>query len=202
MNMIIYRRFVKYLTSLRSHWDAHRNLHHWGCSESWQKPLKSWATSGLPSAGPRWHRTEERWTELSSCSASAWNEVWRTWSLRGTTSAAGSASKTKDLSKFKLCTPLVFPYHHQTQSDQSQAEPGRSYDERTSCCSGCSRGCYCHLHSIKDRWKHTSALISLRLCVKQTDGCLVTKPAFAWWKSQHSTHYVENALMWERETCF
>lgn len=55
-----------------------------------------------------------RWTELSFYSASAWNVAWRILS------------------------------HHLSQSDQNQAEPGRSCDERTSCCSGYSRGCCCH----------------------------------------------------------
>lgn len=40
---------------------------------------------------------------------------------------------------------VMSTYHHLSQSDQSWAESGRSCDARTSCCSGYSRGCCCHL---------------------------------------------------------
>lgn len=76
-------RIEKCLTSWRSQRDGRRSWLRWGCSERWQRPLRSWATCESPSAGRHWHQTEERWTELSSCSASGWIAVWRTLSLRG-----------------------------------------------------------------------------------------------------------------------
>lgn len=62
----------------------HKNWHHWDCSESWQRPRESWGMYGSQSVGQRWHQTVERWTGLSSCSASAWSEVWKTSSLGNT----------------------------------------------------------------------------------------------------------------------
>lgn len=43
-------------------------------------------------------------------------------------------------------------YHRLSRSGQSWAESGKSCDERTSCCSGCSRGCCCHLLDIHNAY--------------------------------------------------
>lgn len=85
----------------------------------------------------------------------------------------------------------VFSYHQLSPSDLSQ--DGRSCDERTSCCSGYSRGCCCHLLDIKDRLKHLNILL-LRctstdlVLVRYTNGSRVSSylscSTFACLKSQ------------------
>lgn len=104
--------------------------------------------SGSPSEGLHWHQTEERLTELSFYSASAWSVAWRIWSLRG----GGAENSRFD---YAPCHRDIYiflkeqqGYHRLSRSGQSWAESGKSCDERTSCCSGCSRGCYFHLLDI------------------------------------------------------
>lgn len=58
--------------------------------------------SGLLSAGPHWHQTEERWTELSFYSASAWNEVWRTLSLERADDDMSGRVRFDDVVEFKF----------------------------------------------------------------------------------------------------
>lgn len=139
------------LTSWRSRRGVHRNWHRLGCSESWRRPRGSWVMFGSRSAGPRWHQTEERWTGPSFYSASGWSEVWRTWSLNGNKGRRGSELRVQHLFMVQKQTVGVLTYHHLSQSDQRRTGTGRSCDERTSCCSGYSRQCCCHL---LDRQKH------------------------------------------------
>lgn len=54
--------------------------------------------------------------------------------------------------KFPFYISIVeLTYHHLNISGQSLAESDRSCAERTSCCSGYSRGCCCHLEDINAR---------------------------------------------------
>lgn len=187
------------LTSGRPQRDDHRNWHRWDCSESWQRPLGSWGTYGSQSVGQRWHQTVERWTELSFCSASAWSEVWRTSSLDGAQeeSTRVGVRPRKD-NRFPLVSVVLWTHHHLSRSGQSWVESDRNCVERTSCCSGYSRGCCCHLEDI-DR-KSSSCTQFLRRKTlsffNSTKKRAMHQFWHYWWVRQIQLHSEGNYTVW------
>lgn len=76
-------------------------------------------------------------------------------------------------------------YHRLSRSGQSWAESGKSCDERTSCCSGCSRGCHFHLLDI--HYTYTEIFfcrgqinIFLSEQGRQMDSCCAWRNDFIW----------------------